>query len=201
MHLELEAKTLLSRMFRVSASDEVERAYRELRIERGQRPTAGELERMGYLPSRLRARHGSWFGFLHSENDLDEQAAAAAREASAFLGELEVMDMPTCFPMIALEALLEKDALRSGLSLTELARHSHAILRRSPELFAEVPEEQRTDDLDGRSEEAGSATDPSAIPDGPREARPARVCFRVTGDQLVPAFSVSEAAAPDSIAW
>ena len=53
--LELEAKQLLSRLFRVGGVDEVERAYRELALERGVRedptvPTAGELHRMGYLP-------------------------------------------------------------------------------------------------------------------------------------------------------
>ena len=35
---------------------------------RGLRPTAGELQRMGYLPSRLRERHGSWFDFVRAES-------------------------------------------------------------------------------------------------------------------------------------
>ncbi|HEY0480730.1 MAG TPA: helicase-related protein [Kofleriaceae bacterium] len=76
VELELEAKLLLARLFQVRGVDEVERAYRELCLERGaddlpaSRPTAGQLQRMGYLPARLRERHGSWFEFVRAESGL-----------------------------------------------------------------------------------------------------------------------------------
>jgi hypothetical protein len=50
VELSLEAKDLLARLFRVGGADEVERVYRELRLEPGKRPSAGELERMGTGP-------------------------------------------------------------------------------------------------------------------------------------------------------
>jgi hypothetical protein len=74
VELELEAKELLAALFRVGGADGVERAYRELRDARERRPTAGELQRLGHLPSILRARHGSWFAFVQQEGDLTDGA-------------------------------------------------------------------------------------------------------------------------------
>ncbi|MEJ7735401.1 MAG: DEAD/DEAH box helicase, partial [Polyangiaceae bacterium] len=149
VELELEAKELLSRLFKVSGVDEVERAYRELRLERGRRPTAGELQRMSYQPGRLRERHGSWFDFVRGEGDLDALDARAAQMAQGFLREVETTDMTRSFQMVALEALLEGDALTAGMPVDELATRSHALLRRSPELFADVAEDERSDTLEG----------------------------------------------------
>jgi len=50
--------------------------------------------------------------------------------------------MTKCFKMITLEVLLERGSLLSGMPLRELADRSHALLRRSPELFADVTEEE-----------------------------------------------------------
>jgi superfamily II DNA or RNA helicase/diadenosine tetraphosphate (Ap4A) HIT family hydrolase/SOS-response transcriptional repressor LexA len=147
--IELEAKELLSKLFRVSGADEVERAYRELAIERGAdddlslRPTAGELQRMGYLPSRLRERHGSWFDFVRGEQGLTEDEQRAFEAVGAFLRDIETTEMTKCFKMVTLEVLIERDALASGLQVSELAMRAHAFLRRSPELLADVPEQMR----------------------------------------------------------
>ena len=46
--------------------------------------------------------------------------------------------MTKSFKMVVLEVLLEADALASGLSLDELARRSHAFIKRSPELLRDL---------------------------------------------------------------
>lgn len=154
--LELEAKALLSRLFLVGGADEVERVYRELCLERGadedpsQRPTAGELQRMGYLPSRLRERHGSWFDFVHGERGLVGDEVKAFEIGGAFLREVETTEMTKCFKMITLQALIEEGRLVEGMPIVELAVHAHALLRRSPELIADVSDDLRqppSDDL------------------------------------------------------
>ena len=61
----------------------------------------------------------------------------------AFLRELETTEMTKCFKMVTLEVLLERDHVLDGISLEDLAARSHALLRRSPELLADVPEEMR----------------------------------------------------------
>jgi superfamily II DNA or RNA helicase/diadenosine tetraphosphate (Ap4A) HIT family hydrolase len=154
VELELEAKELLTRFFRTGGADEVERAYRELRAERGERPTAGELQRMGYLPSRLRERHGGWFDFVRAEGDLDDEEARVVEAAGGFLREVETTEMTKCFKMVTLEALIEADALLSGATLRDVARRSHELLRRSPELFADVAEKHQAAELDAAHENA-----------------------------------------------
>ena len=154
VELELEAKALLFRLFQVRGVDEVERAYRELCLERRTadspvaRPTAGELQRMGYLPSRLRERHGSWFEFVRGESGLALEELALLDVVAAFLRELEVTPMTRCFKMVTLEVLLEHDALIHGMPIDDLAIHSHVWLRRSPELFGDVVDELRVQALD-----------------------------------------------------
>jgi len=154
VELELEAKTLLANLFQVSGAGEVERAYRELCLERGTdevptlRPTAGELHRMGYLPSRLRERHGSWFDFVRGEAGLAADEVQLLEVAGGFLRELETTQMTKCFKMVTLEVLLEQGALLDGMTVGELAMRAHAWLRRSPELFADVIDELRVQVLD-----------------------------------------------------
>lgn len=154
VELELEAKQLLARLFHVSGVDQVERAYRELCLERGtddmpaSRPTAGELQRMGYLPGRLRDRHGSWFEFVRGESGLAPDELAVLDVAMDFLRELESTPMTLCFKMVTLEVLLEHDALLDGLPIDELALRAHAWLRRSPELFSDVTDDLRVQVVD-----------------------------------------------------
>jgi len=184
--IELEAKELLSKLFRVGGTDEVERAYRELRIERGQRPTAGELLRMGYLPARLRERHGSWFGFLRTEGDLDAPHAEALGVASAFLREVETTEMTKCFKMVTLSALLESDALLSGMPLRDLALRSHTILRRSPELFEDIAEDERAEEMDPKRERRWLAYwKGNPIKAWTAEKREGRTWFRIDDDRFV----------------
>jgi superfamily II DNA or RNA helicase/diadenosine tetraphosphate (Ap4A) HIT family hydrolase len=141
VELELEAKELLAALFRVGGADGVERAYRELRDARERRPTAGELQRLGHLPSSLRARHGSWFAFVRQEGDLGSAQVSALD--SGFLEELEVTEMTKSFKMVTLAVLLAAEALFTGMAVRELALAAWVRLKRSPELLAEVPMGER----------------------------------------------------------
>lgn len=154
VEVALEAKQLLQRLFRSGGADEVERAYRELRDARGERPKAGELLRMGYVPGIVAQRHGSWFEFVRSESDLSSHEKTTLEQALPFFRELESTEMKFSFKIVALEALLEADALMTGLSLSELARLCHAIQVRSPELWADVEKPEQFVVLDATNEAA-----------------------------------------------
>jgi superfamily II DNA or RNA helicase/diadenosine tetraphosphate (Ap4A) HIT family hydrolase/HKD family nuclease/SOS-response transcriptional repressor LexA len=146
VELELEAKLLLMRLFRVPAVDAVERAYQEMRLVRGERPTAGELVRSGHDPVHLIKRHHSWFEFVASQGDLSPEEKEVATRARMLLRDVEQTEMTKSFKMVLLDALLELGGLGpEGLSLDALASRSWEILVRSPELLAEVPEEARPD--------------------------------------------------------
>jgi hypothetical protein len=91
--LELEAKQVLARLFRLPAADVVERAYQELQLIRGERPTAGDLLRTGHDPVHLSARHGSWFEFVAAQGHLQPDEALVAKRARWLLREVEQGEM------------------------------------------------------------------------------------------------------------
>jgi hypothetical protein len=131
--IELEAVDLLRKLLPRGES-EVIRAYRELRTLRNSRPTAGEMFRLGYLPSRL----GGWFAFVKAESDLKPDEVITFDAARAWSEELETTAMSKSFKMVVLEALVEADALSTGLPLTDLAKRRHALIARSPELLVDI---------------------------------------------------------------
>lgn len=182
VELELEAKELLSRLFNVGGANEVERAYRELKAERGVRPSAGELYRMRYRPSALRERHGSWFGFVGAEGDLSEVEGRCWAGSEALLRELETTAMTKCFKMVTLEALLEQEALFTGMRLEEVARRSHELLARSPELEADVAEDSGFGDSGGAKWQAYWRKNPINAWTGDKVGE--RTWFRLDGDRL-----------------
>lgn len=191
--LELEAKELLERLFRVGGADGVERTYRELRLVRGARPTAGELLRMGAQPKSLRARYGSWLGFVSAEGDLQPDEQLAREGAGAFLDDLETTEMTKSFKMVTLQALIEADALATGLPVDTLAARAWEILRRSPELFVDVPDTQRgPGDTVPDTWTSYWRTNPIAA--WTSSAR--RSWFSVVDGRLVPRFGVAAEAVP-----
>ena len=121
--LELEAKALLLSLLPARGKSEVERVYRDTRDARGERPTAGELYRMGYRPGALRSTHEGWFDFVAAEGDLSEPERRVLGAAGAWFRHLEITPMSKCYKMVTLEALLEEDgALLNGLPVVDLAR-------------------------------------------------------------------------------
>jgi SOS-response transcriptional repressor LexA len=172
----------------------VERVYRELRVERGDRPRAGELVRTGYSLAPLRSRHGSWFEFVRAEGDLPADQAAAFDTHAGFLRELETTEMTKSFKMITLEALLESSALTTGMPLRELALRARAILRRSSELLADVADEHRAETPDEARWLAYWRRNPIEAWTAPKKDR--RAWFRVDGERFVPTFAVEPATEP-----
>jgi len=136
--IELEAKDLLRKLLKPGSKVVVQEAYRDIAAARGERPTAGELFRMGYDPKDVRTSDKGFFDFVREEEDLTEAEKRVLEHAGAWLRDLEVTPMTRCFKMVTLEALMESDALFTGMPMGEIARRSHAILARSPELFKEI---------------------------------------------------------------
>lgn len=112
--------------------------YLELLATRDARPKAGELYRMGYRPATLRQTHGSWFEFVAAAGGMSDAERRVLSGAGEWLRDLESTPMTKSFKMVTLLALLEEDALATGLPVGRLARVSHEILLRSPELLSDV---------------------------------------------------------------
>ena len=62
--------------------------------------------------------------------------------------------MTKCFKMVTLEALLEADALATGCRCETSRCGRMRILRRSPELLADVADDERVAELDAAAREA-----------------------------------------------
>jgi len=193
--IELEAIDLLRRLL-PSGGTEVERAYKELVAARGERPTAGELYRLGYRPSTLHKAHGSWFGFLatlEGEEGLTEAERRAFEASRPWLDDLEKTALSKSFKLVVLEVLLEAGALGTGLPVPEIARRSHALLVRSPELFRDidgVKELGDARDVDERVWLAYWRANPISAWTG--KGRGGRAWFRLEGEQLVPAIPLPD---------
>lgn len=135
LDVELEAKTALLELLGQGGKGQVDRIYLELRAARGRRPTIADLWHAGARPSTLEL---SWFRFVEEQGDLSNQERAVLEAAQTWLEELEVTRLDKSFKLVLLEALLEEDALVSGLPLPRLAEKSHAILVRSPDLLLDL---------------------------------------------------------------
>lgn len=146
LEVDLEAKAQLLALLGPPGKGEAERAYRELRAVRGERPTIVELQHAGYRPGTLRKAHGSWFEFVASEGDLGEGERRVLAASRDWLAELETTPLTKCFKLVVLEALLESEALTSGLPVDELCQRSHALLVRNPELFRDLEGVTELDD-------------------------------------------------------
>lgn len=133
LNFDLEAIDLL-RTLMPRGPSEVQRAYREFVLTRDRRPTIGEFYRMGYAPSVLRNTYLGWFDFVASEGHLSEAEKFCLENGRGWFRELETTDMNKSYKMIMLEALIEADALTTGLELETLAQRSYATLDRSPDL-------------------------------------------------------------------
>ncbi|WP_461534740.1 DEAD/DEAH box helicase family protein [Spongorhabdus nitratireducens] len=142
-----EAIDFLARIARkqnASISDE----YQSLKTLSGRRPTATEF--YSYLQEtvtdfkKVRDKHGSWFGLVKSEGDLDIQEAELVEQFSSFLLDVvEKTAMSKCFKMILLEAFLELDGFAIPPTTNALAAKSWQVLKRRPQLFqSELPEKQ-----------------------------------------------------------
>lgn len=137
--LELEAIDLLKGLLPPGGTvNALVAAYREILAARGERPTAGELVRLGYSLGSLLSGHGGWFGFIANEGGLSDTESDTLTRAGAWLGDLQTTQMTKCFKMVVLEVLLEADALVTGMDVAELAARCHALLVRSPELFEDL---------------------------------------------------------------
>lgn len=87
--VELEARDILRKLLPTGGSAAIE-AYRAMRDELQRRPTMTEVFHPGYLPSTIRARHGTWFGFVGSEGDLSPHEKQIAESFQDWFQMLEV---------------------------------------------------------------------------------------------------------------
>lgn len=136
--VELEARDILQKLLPTGGNAAIE-AYRAMRDELQRRPTMTELFHRGYLPSTIRARHGSWFGFVGAEGDLSASEQEVADAYRDWLEMLEVTSLNMSYKMVVLRVLLDHDALWEGMPIEPLAIACRDFLLGHPALRNDLP--------------------------------------------------------------
>ncbi len=142
--VDLEAVDLLRQLLSGGVKDALVNAYRELYAARGRRPTIGEMYRLDRNPRSLKGFDG-WFDFVDSEGHLEDAEREVLSRAGDWLRALEWKEKFTkSYKPVALQAVIEAEALTTGMSIADNADLALEIARRSPELVADLPQELTT---------------------------------------------------------
>ena len=111
--------------------------------EHGQRPTALQALRSGYLPQL--AKQG-WFALLLELGVLSDEEAVGARDSAALLLEVATTSMNKTYKMVALRAWLFDDPSMQGHTLQRNATVARALVLRDPRLVADVDGKEHVSD-------------------------------------------------------
>lgn len=139
VNLDLETIDVLEQLVRTQ-TDTQEELYRALKDALGRRPTLGEFYQAGGGVSAIRREHGQWFGFLASENDLDDAEAKCLERHKDFFLEVETTQMTKSFKMVLLEALTRVDGFVTPTPLEVVALESYRVLQRRRAMHPDSPE-------------------------------------------------------------
>jgi SOS-response transcriptional repressor LexA len=150
LEVAVEARDVL-RSFIPGGTGAAVEAYRGMRDEQGRRPTMAELFHRGYLPATIRAAHDQWFRFVEQEGDLDDAERGVLATAMDWFRMLETTALNRSFKMVVIEVLLDRGALWTGLSVSDLGVACRQRLLGHPELCrdlepnAQIPDHRLAD--------------------------------------------------------
>jgi hypothetical protein len=115
-----------------------------MRDELQRRPTMRELFHRGYLPSTIRARHGTWFGFVGVKGDLSPSEQEVVDSFRDWLEMLEITALNKSYKMVALRVLLDNDAFWNGMPIEPLAIACRDFLLSHPAMRNDLPPTKRS---------------------------------------------------------
>lgn len=141
VEIETEAIDMLAKLARVSREDLLLYEYLSFRDNHGHRPSLEQLFAAGVQLKVIRDRYESWFHFVDQQGDLDDDQRRVLSRHSGWFADLLKTRMTKSYKMVALEALIEGDALFAGQPIEENARLSEAIIRRHLLLYRESHED------------------------------------------------------------
>jgi superfamily II DNA or RNA helicase/diadenosine tetraphosphate (Ap4A) HIT family hydrolase/HKD family nuclease len=128
---ELEVKNMFRELLRRGdgAVELLTRRYQDFTEMIGVRPTASEMYREGYNPRAMKAAHGSWLGFVRSQQGLLAHEAEAHEALRAFLDALETTEMSKSYKMLTLTAMLNRNCLPGEIAVDDLVQEVASLGR------------------------------------------------------------------------
>ena len=135
---DTEALDLLEKVSKLTKEDRLVYEYTMLRDAYGHRPRAAEVLAMGVAFDPVKQRYGSWHDFVDTQGDLldDERLVLAAHRA--WFRDLLTTQMVKSYKMIAIEVLIEAEALWSGIDVRSMADRARGRLARDPVLRTDL---------------------------------------------------------------
>jgi superfamily II DNA or RNA helicase len=136
---DLEARDILRELLQrdIRRTDALMAYYTDFRERNGIRPTASEAFSDGYDPRATRQGYGSWFQFVRTMGDLDQNWDAAEVELRTFLQALEVTPLTRSFKMVVLLAMLAEEAFPGSIGIDRLMARVRIMAQRSAVLRTE----------------------------------------------------------------
>ncbi|WP_417745613.1 DEAD/DEAH box helicase family protein [Rosistilla oblonga] len=147
LDVELDAKDMLKEFLPQGRTAAIE-GYRGLRDELGRRPTAMEVFSRGYLPRAICAAEGSWFEFVHAEEDLNTDEAEVVSRFADWLKTLETTPLNKSYKMVVLRVLLDSGQLFASVDLFDFAKQCRSYMQRHDVLRRDLEGTQHAIDHD-----------------------------------------------------
>jgi superfamily II DNA or RNA helicase len=190
-HIEIEttAIDLLRSLVQPNRQDILVYEYMNFRDAHARRPSAGELFDAGVSFEPIKKGAESWFSFVDVQGDLTSDEKRVLQRHSAWFRDLLVTKMVKSYKMLALRALVDADALFSGMDAEENARRAFESVRDDLLLFREMREDE-----DRRAFGAGFVRKWVEMPlvVWARGESTSQVWFRMDGDRFAPTFDVAQ---------
>lgn len=134
LDVELDAKDLIREFLPTGPKEAIE-GYRALRDALGHRPSVLEVSGQGFLPRSISAAQGSWFAFVESEHDLNNEERQILEQFGDWLKMLETTSLTKSYKIVVLRVLLDEGRMFTGVNLDEFSKscrrflQNHEVLR------------------------------------------------------------------------
>lgn len=139
--VEVEALDMLAELARVSRDDTLVYEYATFRDGHGRRPQAAEVYAAGVHFKPVRERYTGWFEFVAEQGDLSDDEVRVRDRHAAWFKDLLGTRMTKAFKMLALQVLLDDDAIFRGIDVATNAEKALAVARQNVLLFRELRED------------------------------------------------------------
>lgn len=186
---DLDAIDLLRQLAQrsMSVGDLLDQFVLDYTAEHETRPSAAQAAAAGHDLSVARTRSGGWFSHLATLGVLEPIEISVVESVGTVLRAVEAEPIRRSYKLVTLRALLRTGALRTGMSVNELAAASQALIAADPRLVNDARSESLREPADAAPEVwerfwREMPLDHLVKGDSP--------LFRYDGDRFVPTFAV-----------
>lgn len=188
VEIEVEALDMLAGLARVSRDDMLVYEYATFRDGHGRRPTAAQVFAAGVHVKPVRERYNGWFEFVAEQGDLTDAEDRVRRRHAAWFKDLLTTRMTRAYKMLALQVLLDEDALFIGMDVATNAERAIDLARQNVLLYRELRTEESRVPFSSAAIRRWRELPLDVWARGESTSRP---WFRLTDEQFTPTFEVA----------